>query len=140
MTKEFLEQLLTSIYQKVDNKVVVLDYKPAEGDSSPYPEGTLCLVLSGTLENAYSIKVYWEDYENGRIEFITTSLKSPVEEEYNGERKKKRKLRWFTSFDKALEAEVPEEKLLSGGATVIKPDADGFMNIPDAIDEELPFN
>lgn len=63
-----------------------------------------------------------------------------VEEEYNGERKKKRKLRWFTSFDKALEAEVPEEKLLAGGTTTAKPDADGFMNIPDGIDEELPFN
>ena len=62
-----------------------------------------------------------------------------VEEEYNGERKKKRKLRWFTSYDKALEAEVPEDKLLPTG-TVSKPDADGFMNIPDGIDEELPFN
>ena len=62
-----------------------------------------------------------------------------VEEEYNGERKKKRKLRWFTAYDKALGTEAPEDKLLPAG-TVTKPDADGFMNIPDGIDEELPFN
>lgn len=63
-----------------------------------------------------------------------------VEEEYNGERKKKRKLRWFTAYDKALDAEIPDEKLLAGGTVAAKPDADGFMDIPDGIDEELPFN
>lgn len=61
-----------------------------------------------------------------------------VEEEYNGKRKKKRKLRWFCSNDKVLEAPVPDEKVLP-----VAPNAtlnDGFMNIPDGIDEELPFN
>lgn len=37
---------------------------------------------------------------------------------------------------------VPEDTLLKTGnnAPQSKPDADGFMNIPDGIDEELPFN
>lgn len=61
-----------------------------------------------------------------------------VEEEYNGERKKKRKMRWFTSIDKVADAQIPDEKLLSGPAPT-KPDSDGFMNIPDGIEEELPF-
>ena len=65
-----------------------------------------------------------------------------VEEEYNGERKKKRKLRWFTSSDKVAEAQVPEEKLLPSNGFANPSDAIGtdFMNIPDGIDEELPFN
>lgn len=65
-----------------------------------------------------------------------------VEEEYNGERKKKRKLRWFISSDKVAEAQVPEEKLLPSNGTENPYDATGtdFMNIPDGIDEELPFN
>lgn len=64
-----------------------------------------------------------------------------VEEEYNGERKKKRKLRWFTSFDKALEADVPEEKLLPAGTTAPVTSTDGFVYTGDAIgDEEIPFN
>lgn len=37
---------------------------------------------------------------------------------------------------------VPEDTLLkrSSNATQSRPDTDGFMNIPDGIDEELPFN
>ena len=37
---------------------------------------------------------------------------------------------------------VPEDTLLKSGGNAAqpKPDADGFMNIPDGIDEELPFN
>ena len=60
-----------------------------------------------------------------------------VEEEYNGERKKKRKLRWFCSNDKVSEAAIPNEKLLP-----VTPNYDatkGFENIPD-LDDELPFN
>ncbi len=65
-----------------------------------------------------------------------------VEEEYNGEVKKKRKLRWFCSIDKAADAEIPEEKLLpQKGSNQSGSDlGNGFMNIPDGIDEELPFD
>lgn len=65
-----------------------------------------------------------------------------VEEEYNGERKKKRKLRWFVSSDKAKDAEIPTEKLLPVDNSIPfgPADSDGFMNIPEGIDEELPFN
>lgn len=63
---------------------------------------------------------------------------------YNGEEKKKRVLRWFTSSDKVADAAIPEmsetkafkEQKNNGSAT----STDGFMNIPDGIDEELPFN
>lgn len=65
-----------------------------------------------------------------------------VEEEYNGETKKKRRLRWFCSVDKAADAEVPEEKLLpqKNGGQSVSDAGNGFMNIPDGIGEELPFN
>ena len=65
-----------------------------------------------------------------------------VEEEYNGECKKKRKMRWFISIDKVADAPIPDEKLLaSNGNSASAPSSagDGFMNIPDGIDEELPF-
>lgn len=67
-----------------------------------------------------------------------------VEEEYNGERKKKRKLRWSTSYDKAMDAGTPEDKLLPAKMQSMYDNLpkyeDGFMNIPDDIDEEVPFN
>ena len=63
---------------------------------------------------------------------------------YNGEIKKKRVLRWFTSVDKVAIAMVPDiseskaykNRPADGSAS----SNDGFMNIPDGIDEELPFN
>jgi hypothetical protein len=64
-----------------------------------------------------------------------------VEEEYEGDVKKKRKLRWFTSVDKVKDAAVPDEKLLNRQQSSLPtPDSSGFVNIPDGIDDELPFN
>ena len=59
-------------------------------------------------------------------------------------------MRWFVSYDKAEGAGVPEPtetkayKEYKGSAQSFydnaPKDADGFMNIQDGIDEELPFN
>lgn len=64
---------------------------------------------------------------------------------YNGDEKKKRVLRWFVSSDKVADAQVPDmsetaayKQYKQNGA--VTPGSDGFMNIPDGIDEELPFN
>lgn len=69
---------------------------------------------------------------------------------YNGEEKKKRVLRWFVSLDKVADATIPdmsdtkaykEYKQGGGMPNYGTPDSDGFMNIPDNIDDsELPFN
>lgn len=65
-----------------------------------------------------------------------------VEEEYNGNRSKKHKLRWFRSTEKIAEADIPEAKLLPVAQSVpmMTPGSDGFMNIPEGLEEELPFN
>lgn len=63
---------------------------------------------------------------------------------YNGNEKKKRVLRWFVSSDKAAEAQIPElsetkaYKQYKSNAAIA--DANGFMSIPDALEDELPFN
>lgn len=63
---------------------------------------------------------------------------------YNGEEKKKRVLRWFVSSDKVADAQIPDmsetqayKQYKQNGKIA---STDGFMNIPDGIDEELPFN
>lgn len=65
-----------------------------------------------------------------------------VEELYDGVVKMRRKIRWFCDYAKAKEQAIPEPKLLDAPAkpvtTTAKKD-DGFMNIPDGIDEEIPF-
>lgn len=66
---------------------------------------------------------------------------------YNGEEKKKRVLRWFLSMDKVADAQIPNlsetkayKEWAAGGGQSTSSSTDGFMNIPDGIDEELPFN
>lgn len=67
---------------------------------------------------------------------------------YNGKETKQRKLQWFCANEKVDTAAVPDSYetdehkswISSGGITTASPDSDGFMNIPDGIDEELPFN
>ena len=75
-----------------------------------------------------------------------------VHDVYNGKEFTKSELRWFCEDSKAEEAQVPAEKPLTdaqkaeigrGQSTAGKmpeslPD-DGFVNIPDGVDEELPF-
>ena len=61
---------------------------------------------------------------------------------YNGAEKKKRVLRWFVSIDKVSSAEVPAMSYSSAYRNRpqdVSADPDGFMNIPDGI-EDLPFN
>lgn len=56
-----------------------------------------------------------------------------VEEEYNGERKKRCLLRWFCDDSRADGAKVPEPRLLDQGAAPVPA---GFKPVED---EEIPF-
>lgn len=67
-----------------------------------------------------------------------------VQNDYNGKVTNQHRLRWFRSMENVLDAEIPEPKLLPQGNTGIQQappvGPDGFMNIPDGVDEELPFD
>ena len=61
------------------------------------------------------------------------------EEEYvgnDGTIKTARKLFWFRGIDKVMDAEIPAKRTVEPQPA----NNDGFMNIPDSIDNELPFN
>ena len=72
----------------------------------------------------------------GREEFLTA----------DGEKRMATKIVQIRSIDGLKDAKVPEDKLLDDAPAAGAPapqqgetDKDGFMNIPDGIDEELPF-
>lgn len=64
-----------------------------------------------------------------------------VEEEYNGEIKTRRRIRYFCSYDKANGVPVPAKKMYrpAAGAISPKPLDDGFINVPEVQEEEIPF-
>lgn len=66
---------------------------------------------------------------------------------YEGRKIEKRVLRRFVSSDKVDDAKIPNmsetqayKNHISGCAQESTPAGDGFMDIPDGIDEDLPFN
>ena len=57
-----------------------------------------------------------------------------VEEEYNGEIKKRHKIRWFCEDAKADTQKIPDEQLLQTPVTAPNP-----TQVPEGIPEEIPF-
>lgn len=71
----------------------------------------------------------------------------PQMDYYNDKELQKRVLRWFISVDRIADATVPElsetqayKNHKNGYPAGATPSGDGFMNVPDGVDEELPFN
>lgn len=65
-----------------------------------------------------------------------------VEEEYNGEVKARRRIRWFCEDANVDSQKAPDKKLLPttpASTPATNNSSDGFMNIPDGTDEEIPF-
>ena len=66
-----------------------------------------------------------------------------VEEEYNGEVKMRRKIRWFCDYKKVEEQRTPDVKYFDNPAAQSNKattDANGFMTVPEGSDEEIPFD
>lgn len=88
-----------------------------------------------SVEKSNGFEVEWgnnfcEQFKNKKVGGVF----GLVEEEYNGEIKKRHKLRWFCEDDRAEGASIPKEKLLNKA-----PEADGFVNVPAGTAEEIPF-
>lgn len=80
-------------------------------------------------------------------EKLVGGVYGPQMDYYDGREMEKRVLRWFVSVDKVADAAVPDmnetrayKNHINGYPQGSTPAGDGFMNIPDGIDEELPFN
>lgn len=91
-----------------------------------------------SFERSNNVTAIWGDkfcdqFKNKKIGGVF----GVVEEEYNGEIKKRHKLRWFCEDGKADSQNIPKEKLLNPAQS--SSSGEGFMNIPDGIAEEIPF-
>lgn len=110
--------------------------------SRPFKTFTTCVEHSNAgFETKWGDK-FCEQFKNKKIGGIFGEQM----DFYDGKEKKKRILRWFCSSDKVADAQIPEMSesaaykayKANGGMSA---STDGFMNIPDSIDdEELPFN
>lgn len=67
-----------------------------------------------------------------------------VHDYYSGKVLDKRQLRWFRSTEGIADVEIPEETETAAYKNNVgrapAPNEQGFMDIPDGLDEDLPFN
>lgn len=94
------------------------------------------------FEKSNNVTTNWGDkfvnqFKNKKIGVVY----GEVEEEYNGEIKTRRRIRWFCEDAKADSQNAPEKKYYTG--PISKPAAnsgdEGFMKVPENADEEIPF-
>ena len=89
-----------------------------------------------SIEKSNNMEVEWgnnfcDQFKNKKVGGVF----GIVEEEYNGEVKKRHKLRWICEDDRVDGATIPKEKLLNKTGA----DVDGFVNVPAGAAEEIPF-
>lgn len=110
--------------------IMTMDYKDSSKTSKTFKS------FITAFERSNNVNAIWgEDFCKQFAGKKIGGVFGMVEEEYNGEVKKRHRLRWFCEDSRVEGAGVPEPKLLnkpSSGDT-------GFMNIPAGVDEEIPF-
>lgn len=96
------------------------------------------------FEKSNNVTTNWGDkfvnqFKNKKIGVVY----GEVEEEYNGEVKTRRRIRWFCEDARADSASIPNKKYLNGSnasSEAASTDNADFMNIPEGTDEEIPFD
>lgn len=117
-----------------------------DGTSLPFFKG-----LITSIEKSNNFQFSW-DKENNEKTLVGKKFGAIMGREQfeanDGQLKFATKIFQIRSIDGLKDAKVPEDKLLDQSNVKVppqqqkaqpKPDKDGFMNIPDGIDEELPF-
>lgn len=94
------------------------------------------------FERSNNITTNWGDkftaqFKNKKIGVVY----GEVEEEYNGEVKARRRIRWFCEDAKVEVQKVPDKKYLNNtvAAAPAPRSSNDFMNVPDGVDDEIPF-
>lgn len=141
--KYFEEQFRNDI--RPDKKWGCIAYLVVD-ESTDYGPKNLKTFNTCVEESNTGFKIVWGDgyaasFKNKKVGGVFR-----MEEYFNkkGEKKKVAKFCWFRSIESIKRGvEVPAEKLLPEGVAPrynANQDADGFINIDDGFDEDLPFN
>lgn len=95
-----------------------------------------------SFEHSNGVQVSWENGPAFANQFAGKKIGGVfgiVEEEYNGERRKRCLHRWFCDDDKAGSAKVPEPRLLDPGAAPVPAGSSAQSGFTPVEMEEIPF-
>lgn len=93
-----------------------------------------------SVENSNNSECVWGDgFEKWFVNKRVGVVYGENEEEYNGEVKTRRRIRYFCSYDKAKDAAVPDKRFLPTTATTTQPVSNNFINVPEGAEDAIPF-
>lgn len=123
--------------------IMVQDYQDSSKTSRNFKTFCTCIQKSNDYEISWGGNNWEKQFKGKKIGVVF----GEVEKEYNGEIRMRRNPRWFCSWDKVADAEIPLPKYINGSGPAAQPAAatpaaaspDGFLNVPEGTDDEIPF-
>lgn len=118
--------------------IMVQDYNDPTKTSRNFKSFCTCVEKS----NNYTVR--WETGDNWGKQFVGKKIGvvfGEEEQEYDGRISMRRVPKWFCEWDAVKDARIPDTKYLngSGPARMATAQDDKFMQIPEGVDEEIPF-
>lgn len=122
--------------------IMVNDYKDSTKTSRNFKTFCSCAEKSNNFDIKWGGSNWAAQFKGKRIGVVY----GEVENEYDGKITMRHQPRWFCNFDKAADARIPNPKYLNGTAPRVPVSTtpalvsnDGFVNIPEGADDEIPF-
>ena len=114
--------------------IMVHDYAEPNKTSRQFKTFCTCVERSNNFEISWGGKNWASQFKGKKI----GAVYGEEEHEYDGKTSMRRLPKWFCKIDAVETAEIPKPKLLRKPEEA-KPDANGFMSVPDDVDDEIPF-
>lgn len=111
--------------------IMTQDWQDASKTSANFKRFITAVEKSNGFEVSWGAK-FCEQFKNKKVGGVF----GLVEEEYNGEIKKRHKLRWFCEDANVEKQAIPKEKLIEGGATA---SVSSVASVNGAEADEIPF-
>lgn len=91
-----------------------------------------------SVEKSNGVECVWGDgFEEWFKNKLVGVVYGEVEEEYNGEIKTRRRIRYFCEYNKAKDAAIPKKKYLDN--VPVNNASTGFVEVPEGVNDDIPF-
>ena len=121
--------------------IMVHDWQDSSKTSRNFKTFCTCIQKSNDYEIIWGGNDWEKQFKGKKIGVVY----GEVEKEYNGEYRMRRNPRWFCTWDRVKDADVPAAKYLNGSGpaqpaiTQPQTDSSGFLSVPEGAEDEIPF-
>lgn len=121
--------------------IMVNDYNDPNKTSRAFKTFCTCVEKSNNYQIAWGGNAWSQQFKNKFVGVVF----GEEESEYDGKIRMRRVPKWFCNTDKVKDQSIPAPKYLNGVGpaqpqqNTSTESADPFLNIPEGIDEEIPF-